>query len=164
MGDKEPINILIVGQTGCEKTYHLLSMLENEYFQSFKYIYLICPTFSVNKTYCSWKYVRDPNLLVIQCNHDEVNIWLKIITIDSYGNPTLIILDDFAAGQSVKDRTSELVNLGFSARHKNISVFVITQQLTSIAKPFQENIGKLICFSIQIRKICKTYLTITLEK
>ena len=146
MGDSEPNNILIVGETGCLKTYHLLSMLESEYFQHFKYIYLICPTFNVNKTYRNWKYIFDPNLFVVQCNHDEVNIWLKIITIDSYGDPTLIILDDCAAGQSVKDRTSELVNLGFSARHRNISVFVITQQLTSIAKSFYENISKLICF------------------
>ena len=146
MGDNEPNNILIVDQTGCGKTYHLLSMLENEYFQHFKYIYLICPTFNVNKTYRNWKYIFDPNLSVVQCNHDEVNIWLKIITIDSYGDPTLIILDDCAAGQSIKDRTNELVNLGFSARHRTISVFVITQQLTSIAKPFRENISTLICF------------------
>ena len=137
MSDREPNNILIVGQTCCGKTYHLLYMLEGEYFQCFKYIYLICSTFNVNRTYCNWKYINDPNLFVVQCNHDEVNIWLKIITIDSCGDPTLIILDDCAAGQNAKDRTSELVNLGFSARHRNISVFVITQQLTSIAKPFR---------------------------
>ena len=55
-------------------------------------------------------------------------------------------MDDCAAGQSVKDLTSELVNLGFSRQHNNISVCVITQQLTSIAKLFHENISKLICF------------------
>ena len=87
------------------------------------------------------------NLFAIQCNHDDVNTWLKFITkISCFGDHTLIILDDCAAGQDVKDRTSELVKLGFSARHHNISVFVITQQLTSIAKPFRENIGKLVCF------------------
>ena len=146
MGDNSPNNILIFGQTGCGKTYHLLSMLENEYFQRFKYIYLICPTFNVNKTYKNWKYIYGPNLFVVQCNHEDVNVWLKVVTMDSYGDPTLIILDDCAAGQSVQDRTSELVNLGFSARHRNISVFVSTQQLTSIAKPFRENLTKLICF------------------
>ena len=107
-------------------------MLENEYFQHFKYIYLICPTFSVNKTYHNWKYIKDSNLFVIQCNHEDVNKWLGIIKVISFGEPTLIILDD-CARQDVKGRTSELVNLGFSARHLKISVFVITQQLTSIA-------------------------------
>ena len=85
-------------------------MLEREYFQHFKYIYLICPTFSVNKTYLNWKYI-DPNLFVIQCNHEDVNKWLGIIKVISFGEPTLIILDDCAAGQDVKGRTSELVNL-----------------------------------------------------
>ena len=122
-------------------------MLENEYFQCFKYIFLICPTFKVNKTYQDWKYINDPNLLPIQCKYEEADTWLKIIT-KNYccGDRTLIILDVCAGGQSVKDRTSEFVNLGFSARHKNISVCVITQQLTSIAKPFRENISRLICF------------------
>ena len=48
--------------------------------------------------------------------------------------------------KNVKDRTSELVKLRFSARHYNLSVVVITQQLTSIAKPFRENISKLVTF------------------
>ena len=55
-------------------------------------------------------------------------------------------MDDCASGKSVKNRTSELVKLGFSARHYNLSVVVITQQLTSIAKPFRENISKLVTF------------------
>ena len=93
MGDKKPNNILIVGQTRCGKTYYLLSMLENEYFN---HIFLICPTFSFNKSYLDWKFINDPNLFAIQCNHDEVNTWLK--------------------------------------------------QLKSIAKPFRENITKLVCF------------------
>ena len=38
------------------------------------------------------------------------------------------------------------MKLGFSARHFNLSVVVITQQLISIAKPFRENISKLVTF------------------
>ena len=147
MDDKRPNNISIVGQTGRGKTCYLLSMLGNEYFQYFALIFLICPTFNLNETYCDWKFINDPNFFAIQCNHDDVNTWLKFITkISCFRDHTLIILDDCAAGQDVKDRTSELVKLGFIARHHNISVFVITQQLTSIAKPFRENIGKLVCF------------------
>ena len=137
MDDKRPNNILIVGQTGCGKTCYLLSMLENEYFQYFEHIFLICPTFNLNKTYCDWKFINDPNLFAIQCNHDDVNTWLTKIS--CFGDLTLIILDDCAAGQDVKDRTSGLVKLGFSACH-HISVFVITQQLTCIAKPFREKL------------------------
>ena len=38
------------------------------------------------------------------------------------------------------------MRLGFSARHYGISVVVLTQQLTSISKPFRENIAKLVMF------------------
>ena len=48
--------------------------------------------------------------------------------------------------QSVKNRTSELVNLAFSARHYGFSTVVITQQLTSIAKPYRDNMSKLVVF------------------
>ena len=76
----------------------------------------------------------------------HVENWLKFVVEFSCGSKSLIILDDCASGQSVKNRTSELVKLGFSARHYNLSVVVITQQLASIAKPFRENISKLVTF------------------
>ena len=46
----------------------------------------------------------------------------------------------------MKNRTSELVNLAFHARHFGLSTIVIMQQLTSIAKPYRENISKLVTF------------------
>ena len=38
------------------------------------------------------------------------------------------------------------MKLGFSARHYELSTVVLTQQLTSIAKPYRENISKLVTF------------------
>ena len=46
----------------------------------------------------------------------------------------------------IKNRTSEVVKLGFSARHYRLSTIIITQQLTSVAKPYHENISKLVTF------------------
>ena len=62
------------------------------------------------------------------------------------GTNTLIILDDYAVSKDVKQKTSELVELAFSGRHKEISLWVITQQMTSITKPFRENVAALILF------------------
>ena len=42
--------------------------------------------------------------------------------------------------KDVKSQTSKLVNLGFSGRHHGLDTIVITQQLTSIAKAYRENI------------------------
>lgn len=113
---KTPFNMIILSLTNCGKTYYLLKMLEKEYFQHFEYIYLICPTYEWNKTYQNWKYNNDPDFFAIPCSHNDVDKYLKSVT----GN-TLIIIDDCAISQSVKTRTSELVNLAFCARHSMVS-------------------------------------------
>ena len=138
--------MIIVGKTACGKTKYLLGMLEKNYKGSFEYIFLVCPTFENNKTYRCWKFETDEDYIVIPCDQDHVDYWLKYITQNYKGTNSLIILDDCASGKSVKSKTSELVKLGFSARHYGFSTIVITQQLTSIAKAYRENISKLVTF------------------
>ena len=60
-----------------------------------------------------------------------------------------------APHQDVKGRTGELVKLGFSARHAGISVWVLTQQLSSIAKPFRENVSAIVLFYTSSAKTMK---------
>ena len=62
------------------------------------------------------------------------------------GTNSLIVLDDCASTQTVKNRTSELVKLAFHGRHIGLSTIVITQQLTSIAKPYGMNVSKVVFF------------------
>ena len=143
---ESPFNMIIVGMTNCGKTLYLLNMLENEYKNHFDYIVLVCPTLSWNKTYLDWRYINDTDVIPMECEHDNVDKFLHIISEIYEGTNTLIILDDCASGQDVKNRTSELVKLAFSARHYGLSTIVITQQLTSIAKPYRENISKLTTF------------------
>ena len=141
-----PFNIIIAGMTNCGKTSYLLNMLENEYKNHFDYIILICPTFSWNKTYQEWKYINDMDVISIECDQDNVDKFLHIISEIYKGTNSLLILDDCASSKDVKNRTSELVRLAFSARHFGLSAIVITQQLTSIAKPYRENASKLVTF------------------
>ena len=141
-----PFNMIIVGMTGCGKTYYLLTLLETEYEKQFENIFVICPTFVQNRTYREWKYVNDECFFAIPCDHDEVERYLKEVTNHAEGTNSLIVLDDCASSKSVKNRTSELVRLGFSARHYGLSTIVLTQQLTSITKPYRENISKLVTF------------------
>ena len=56
---------------------------------------------------------------------------------------------------SVKGRTGELVKLGFSVRHAGISVWVLTQQLSSIVKPFRENVAAIVLFYTPSAKTTK---------
>ncbi len=141
-----PFNMMIVGMTGCGKTYYLLEMIERECFRHFEYIFLICPTYNWNKTYQEWEYKDSQRFYPIPCDQNSVDDFLKYIMDNFKGTNSLIILDDCASTQSVKNRTSELVNLAFSTRHYVFSTIVITQQFTSIAKPYRENIAKLVTF------------------
>ena len=55
-------------------------------------------------------------------------------------------IDYCAVSADVKRRTSALIDLAFSGRHVQISLRVVTQQLTSIAKPFRKNLGCIVAF------------------
>ena len=129
--DNIPFNALIVGVTNCGKTSHLVKLLSHEFLQKFDYIFLVCPTFIHNKTYDGFA-ENDRDFFVIIPEQDQINDFLKIISFAFEGTNTLIILDDCAASKDVKKKTNELVNLAFGARHKGISVRVLTQQMTMI--------------------------------
>ena len=72
--------------------------------------------------------------------------YLEIIKNFAKGTKSLIVLDDCASSQSVKNRTSELIKLAFHGRHVGLSTIVVTQQLTSIAKPYRMNVSKVAFF------------------
>ena len=88
------------------------------------------------RTYSRWDAVR----LMLK------GVYKTAIVAYARGTNSLIILDDCAASKDVKNRTSELVKLAFSGRHIGLSTIVVTQQLTSIAKPYRMNISKLVTF------------------
>ena len=140
------MHMIIVGMTACGKTHYLLNMLEKEYKNHYDYIFIVCPTLEDNKTYQQWKYLTDPDVYELPVTHDNVENILREITHFAKNTNSLIILDDCASSKDVKNRTSELVKLGFSGRHIGLSTIIVTQQLTSIAKPYRMNISKLVTF------------------
>ena len=140
-----PFNALIVGPTNSGKTQFFVNQLFGPFRGKFDYIVLICPTFANNRTLYRFA-ERDPRFYPIICEQHHVEIWLKLVSSVFEGTNTLIVLDDCASSKDVKGRTGELVKLGFSARHSGISVWVLTQQLSSIAKPFRENVAAIVLF------------------
>ena len=150
-----PFNALIVGPTNSGKMHFLVKQLCGPFRAKFDYIVLICPTFAHNRTLYRFA-ERDPWVYVIICEQHQVEDWLKVASFYLEGDNTLIVLDDCASSKDVKDRTGELVKLAFSARHVGISVWVLTQQLLSIAKPFRENVAAIILFYTPSAKTTKT--------
>jgi len=149
-----PFNALIVGPTNSGKTQFFVNQLFGPFRGRFDYIVLICPTFAHNRTLSRFV-ERDPRMKVIICEEHQVESWLKVASFEHEGNNTLIVLDNCAVSKDVKGRTGELVKLGFSVRHSGISVWVLTQQLSSIAKPFCENVAAIVLFYTPSAKTTK---------
>ena len=149
-----PFNALIMGPTNSGKTQFLVNQLCGPFCGKFDYIVLICLTFAHNKTLYQFA-KRDPRLYVTMCEQHRVEFWLKVASFYFEGTNTLIVLDDCAASKDVKGRTGELVKLSFSARHAGISVWVLTQQLSSIAKPFRKNVASIVLFYVPSAKTTK---------
>ena len=94
-------------------------------------------------------------MFVIISKQHEVEIFLNVVSWLFEGTNTLIILDDCAASKDVKGHTGQLVNLGFSARHIGISVWVLTQKITSITPSFRENVAAIVLFYTPSTKTTK---------
>jgi len=149
-----PFNALIVGPTNSGKTRFLVNQPCGTFCGRFDYVVLVRPTFAHNWTLYRFA-ERDRRLYVIICEQHQVEFWLKSASEIFEGTNALIVLDDYAASKDVKTRTGELVKLGFSARHCGISVWVLTQQLSSIAKPFRENVAAIVLFYTPSAKTTK---------
>ena len=118
----------------------------------------MCPTFKYNKTYQNWKYLNDPDVAAIDCDIDRVEVAIRGIVEFASGLNSLIVLDDHATSESKKKRTSELFKLEFFGRHRGFSTIVISQQLTSVAKPYREQISKIASFLIPMQKTKTLFL------
>ena len=84
------------------------------------------------------------HIFVIDCPQEEVELLLKLSSHFFQGTNVLVVLDDCAASNDMKGPTGQLVSLGFSTHHAGISVWVLTQQIISIAKPFGENVAAIV--------------------
>ena len=118
---------MFVGQTGCGKTKLVLDLLESEYKQVFDFIVIICPTLKDNKTYNRKWVFSDECVYLI--NDEKIDI-LKVI--DEFSNlfagmDTLFILDDIIADEKLYKKRSPSLKLSISGRHKNHSLWLLTQ-------------------------------------
>ena len=145
---KVPFHCIITVPTNCGKTKYLIEQLRGPFKNVFDYIILICPTYDRNKTYRGFA-KNDKNFLVLMpdaSNQAEQEELLHLSAVLFSGMNTLIILDDCAVSKDLKNRSNKFIELAFSGRHKGLSVWVLTQQLTSIAKPFRDIVGCVAAF------------------
>ena len=146
--DGKPFFGLITGYSGSGKTFFLLQLLEREFKNYFSHIYLICPTVYHNKSYLEWKYFKDPKFYPIDCKSQNFEEFLAIARSESKDTNTLLIIDDCAASREIKKQSSELTELAFGGRHEQLSVIILTRQITSVSKAVREQLSWIVCFSL----------------
>ena len=121
---------MFVGATACGKTEYLLKLLETKYKNHFEFIVFLCPTFLDNKTYLSRKWILDDeNILIAYDLEGKVNQWIKLCTNALKGHQTLFIIDDCSAEDKINKKRDALSELAFSGRHRNHSLWVLTQKI-----------------------------------
>ena len=102
----------------------------------------MCPKIlNNNKTYLSWKWIFDDNNAFIACDVEgKLNEWIKLFRNTLKFRKTLFIIDDCSAEGEINKKTDALSELAFSGRHRNHSLWVLTQKYNSLSKDVREQI------------------------
>ena len=131
---KEPHTALFVAQTGVGKTHLALNLLEREYLNHFDFIIIICPTLRYNQTYRSRKWFwNDPNVILIEPGN-QLYDWIEKLEKYLAGFKTLFLIDDIIADENLDKKRQPLLSLAISGRHKEHSLWLLTQSYTAIPK------------------------------
>ena len=129
---KEPHTALFVAQTGVGKTHLALSLLENEYRSHFDFIVIICPTLIHNEMHKSRGWVwNDPDVIPIEPDNNLYYLIEKISNLLA-GSATLFLIDDIIADETLDKRRQPSLELAISGRHRQQSLWLLTQSYTTI--------------------------------
>ena len=144
---KFPHSAVFVGVTACVKTEFLLRLLETIYKNHFEFIVILCPTILDNETYLSKKWIFDNKKVFIVCDVEgKINEWIRLFKGALKGHQTLFIIDDCSAEGEINKKRDALSELAFSGRHRNHSLWVLTQKYNSVSKDVREQIKWLCLF------------------
>ena len=109
-----------------------MSLLENEYRNHFDFIVTICPTLAHNETYKSRDWVwNDPEVIHIEPGN-QLYYWIENIGKLLAGDKTLFLIDDIIADEALNRRRQPLLELAISGRHRQHSLWLLTQSYTAV--------------------------------
>ena len=130
---KEPHTALFIAPTGVGKTHLALNLLESEYKNHFDFIIIIWPTLAHNETYKSLGWVwTNPEVILIEPGN-QLYYWIEKIGNLLAGSKALFLIDDIIADETLDKRHQPLLELAIFGRHRNHSLWLLTQSYTAIA-------------------------------
>ena len=131
---KDPHTAIFSGCTSCGKTQRVLDLIEKEYKHHFENIVILCPTIWWNKTYLERSWIwKDSYVFVFEPKGNLFELIEKLSKLFS-GEETLFIVDDMIADETLDKKRQPLLELAISGRHKQHSLWLLTQSYTAIPK------------------------------
>jgi hypothetical protein len=121
-------------------------MLEEEYYKKFDYIVIICETFYLNKAFINWKYIDDPDVIVLVPEEGEIEDFITLTYNDLACTDSVIIFDDCSSTDIAEKRRSQFTKAAQTGRHSGLSMIYITQQLTAVTKRFRQQVTIFVTF------------------
>ena len=130
----QPHTTIFCGPTSCGKTEQVLNLLEGPYRNHYQNVVILCPTLRWNKTYLerSWVWKED-GVFCIEPG-DRLFEWLERLSKILSSEETLFICDDLIANEKLDKKRQPLLELAISGRHKQHSLWLLTQSYTAIPK------------------------------
>ena len=92
----------------------------------------------------------DKNVFIVCDMEGKLNECIKLFKNTSKGYQTLFIIDDCSAEGEINKGRDALSELAFSGRHRNHSLWVLTQKYNFLSKDVREQIK---CFAYSLQKI-----------
>lgn len=112
----------------------MLNLLEGAYRGHFENIVILCPTLRWNKTYLERAWLWSDNFVFCIEPGERLFEWLCELSRLFTGEETLFIVDDIIADKKLDKKRQPLLELAISGRHKQHSLWLLTQSYTAIPK------------------------------
>ena len=131
---KDPHTAIFSGTTGCGKTQRVLDLIEKDYKHHYENIVIICPTIRWNRTYLDRPWIwKDDYVFIVEPRGNLFELIEKLSNLLS-GEKTLFIVDDMIADETLDKKRQPLLELAISGRHRQHSLWLLTQSYTAIPK------------------------------
>ena len=147
---KDPHTAIFSGPTSCGKTQRVLDLIEQEYKHHFENIIILCPTIRWNKSYLerSWIWSDD----YVFCFEPKGNLFELIEKLSNLfsGEETLFVVDDMIADETLDKKRQPLLELAISGRHRQHSLWLLTQSYTAVPKNLRRQKKSCLC-GIQVK-------------
>ena len=95
---------------------------------------ILCPTLRWNKTYLERAWIKKDDYVFLFEPRGNLFEIIEKLSLRFSGEETLFVVDDVIADETLDKRRNPLLELAISGRHRQHSLWILTQSYTAIPK------------------------------